>query len=457
MSTALAVFTRDLRISDNPVLAAAALEAEHVVPLFIVDDRIARTEFSNQARQRFLTEGLTDLDRSLRRLGGRLVLRHGDAIEQICRVAEQVNAARVHIAADASWYARQRETALRSALARQRRELRRHEDVHTVVAAGRITPNGKDHYAVFSPYYRAWRQAAWRPPIPAPDRICLPDIAYGNLPPPESGGARHPGGETAARHRADRWLDDEMPHYQHNRDLLAVHGTSRLSPYLHLGCISATELAHRAGPSSAAQAFVRQLAWRDFNHQVLAARPDAAHRDYRGRNDNWRDDPGALHAWRDGHTGIPIVDAGMRQLLTEGWMHNRARLIAASFLTRTCNLDWRAGAAHFFQYLLDGDIANNCLNWQWVAGTGTNTRPNQAINPIRQATRFDPDGSYVRRYVPELADLNADDIHQPWRLPAHVRRALHYPQPIIGLPPDSYRGGRYARGSRVPRSPGATR
>lgn len=201
-----------------------------------------------------------------------------------------------------------------------------------------------------------------------------------------------------------------------------------------MGCLSPLELATRAAEheGEGAGAFVRQLAWRDFHHQVLAARPAAARDDYRPRGDAWREDDQALQAWKDGQTGIPIVDAGMRQLRAEGWMHNRARLITGSFLTKTLYLDWRHGAQHFFDHLLDGDLANNCLNWQWVAGTGT--RPNRLLNPVRQAERYGPHGDYIRRFVPELADLDQPhDIHQPWRYAPAQRRRRSYPPPIVDL------------------------
>jgi deoxyribodipyrimidine photo-lyase len=423
MTTTVAVFTRDLRIRDNPMLAAAVREAELVVPLFVLDEHIDAAP----GRRVFLADSLADLDRSLRELGGGLVLRTGDPAEQVRRVAEQVDAARVHIASDVSGYARRREQRLRAALGR--RELCCHDDVHTVLPPGAAHPQSKDHFAVFTPYYRRWTALPRRRVGPAPDRLRLPSVEPGRL--PETGRGRFPGGERAGRERADRWLREGLPHYERRHDLLAEDGTSRLSPYLHFGCVSALELANRADRAGG-EAFVRQLAWRDFHHQVLAACPEAAHRDYRNRGDAWLDDSTALDAWRTGHTGIPIVDAGMRQLRAEGWMHNRARLITGSFLTKTLYLDWRAGAAHFFDWLLDGDVANNCLNWQWVAGTGTDTRPNRVLNPLRQARRYDPDGEYVRRYVAELADVPGD-VHEPWRLPAHERRALRYPEPIVDL------------------------
>ncbi|MER6982715.1 FAD-binding domain-containing protein, partial [Streptomyces carpinensis] len=176
--------------------------------------------------------------------------------------------------------------------------------------------------------------------------------------------------------------------------------------------------------------------WRDFHRQVLAARPEAAWADYRDRHDRWRSERDARHdieAWREGRTGFPIIDAAMRQLLYEGWMHNRGRLLAGSFLTKTLYVDWRVGARHFLDLLVDGDLANNQLNWQWVAGTGTDTRPNRVLNPLTQAKRYDPDGTYVRRWVPELRDLAGPEVHQPWKLDGPERAALRYPEPIVDL------------------------
>jgi deoxyribodipyrimidine photo-lyase len=417
MTTTIALFTRDLRIHDS---------------------RIAATRFASPPRQRFLAETLADLDTALRTAGARLIVRTGDVVEQVCRIASQVNAAHVHLSTDVSAYARARQTRLRAALGQQRRQLRCHDEVHTIVAPGRIAPQRKDHFAVFTPYHRRWQQTPWRSPLTAPHRLALPpDLDPGADP---TAGCRRderwPGGETEARRRAHHWLRHGLARYHDDHDDLNAEGTSRLSPYLHFGCLSPLELATRAAEheGEGTEAFVRQLAWRDFHHQVLAARPAAAQGDYRPRGDAWREDDQALQAWKDGQTGIPIIDAGMRQLRAEGWMHNRARLITGSFLTKTLYLDWRHGAQHFFDHLLDGDLANNCLNWQWVAGTGTDTRPNRVLNPLRQAERYDPHGAYVRRFVPELADLDKpQDIHQPWRCTPAQLRSRGYPPPIVDL------------------------
>ncbi|MGH8960573.1 MAG: cryptochrome/photolyase family protein [Jatrophihabitantaceae bacterium] len=439
MAVVIALFTRDLRVHDNPMLAAAS-RGNLVVPLFVADRRIDELGFAGHHRGAFLADCLADLDGALRARGGRLVVRRGELRHEVVRLAEQVDAAAVHVSADVSRFATGREHALRSALAEQGRDLVVQDGVHAVHAAGALVPAGSDHFAVFTPYWRRWSDRPLRDLAPVPRRISMPDgVAETPLPSRDDRHALPRGGEVAGRQRAARWLSHGLADYADRHDLLAVDGTSRLSPYLHFGCISAVELVARVrargGPGAGADAFVRQLAWRDFHAQVLAARPDAAWADYRDRNRAWRDDPELLHAWQAGQTGYPVVDAGMRQLVAEGWMHNRARLITGSFLTKTLGLDWRAGAAHFFTHLLDGDLANNCLNWQWVAGTGTDTRPYRRLNPIRQAHRFDPDGDYVRRWVPELADLPATVIHEPWRLPEPSRQALRYPDPVAASPP----------------------
>ncbi|MFF2073481.1 cryptochrome/photolyase family protein [Kitasatospora sp. NPDC058162] len=423
MTVSIALFTQDLRLHDNPVLHAARTAADQVVPLFVLDPAVEAAGFAAPNRLAFLADCLTDLDASLRRAGSRLIVRRGATAEQTAQVAAEAGAGTVHVAAGVSAFARRREARL---LALFGDRLHVHDASVTVVPPGRIAPAGRDHYAVFTPYHRAWQQAPHRTVLGAPRALRTPTgIGSENL---VVGGPFSPslprGGETAARERWRRW---DVDAYADVHDDLAADETSRLSPYLHFGCLSATELTARAlqRGGSGAESFVRQLAWRDFHHQVLAARPDAAHRDYRTRDDRWHHDEREAEAWRQGRTGYPIVDAGMRQLAEEGWMHNRARLLTASFLAKSLHLDWRIGAAHFLSLLVDGDVANNQLNWQWVAGTGTDTRPNRVLNPLRQADRFDPDGAYVRRWVPELAHLPGPAVHRPWLL------APEYPDPII--------------------------
>ena len=441
MSVAIGLFTRDLRVHDNPVLHAACHAATEVVPLFVLDSAILRGGSMSANRATFLADALADLDDQLRKLGGRLVVRSGDVVEEVGRIAAEMGADQVHVAGDVSAYSHRREQGLRERLAEHGCRLQVHEMSITVVEPGAITPaGGGTHFAVFTPYYRRWLDAQHRSLRPPPSRITVPSVTSDPLPSADElcSGQRSPqlprGGETAGRRILSDWLAGRVADYEQAHDDLAADGTSQLSPYLHFGCVSATEAVHTADADTpGGAAFIRQLAWRDFHHQVLAARPNAATTDYRHRHDRWRDDEEATQAWRDGRTGYPIVDAGMRQLRAEGWMHNRARLITASFLTKTLYLDWRLGAQHFFDLLVDADVANNQLNWQWVAGTGTDTRPNRVLNPLRQAQRYDPDGDYVRRYLPELRDVPGPAVHQPWKLDAPHRGRLDYPEPIIDL------------------------
>jgi deoxyribodipyrimidine photo-lyase len=441
MDTAVALFTRDLRVHDNPALAGACGRARQVVPLFVVDP--ALTVPPNRAR--FLADSVAALREELRERGGDLVIRKGDPVAEAIRLAARTAAGAVFVAADVSRYAARRERRLARECDRHRMALEVTPG-HAVVPAGDLQPTGGGsdaggggHYRIFTPYWRAWRAAAWRQPCELPRAVSIPKgVEPGRLPAHGEGSSAGlmPGGERAGRDLAQAWLDGPLKGYGDGRDLLASDETSRLSAYLRFGCVSPLALARAALPRPGGEEFCRQLAWRDFFHQVTAAFPDIGTADYRpGRQGppNWAEDPDALQAWRAGRTGIPVVDAGMRQLIAEGFMHNRARMITGSFLTRTLGIDWRHGYRHFRELLADGDVACNAGNWQWVAGTGNNPRPGRVLNPLRQAARFDPGGDYVRRYVPELASLAAPYIHAPWKLPAAHRSQLSYPEPLTEI------------------------
>lgn len=442
-SVSVVLFTGDLRLHDHAPLTAALSGGGEVVPLFVRDRAIERAGYAAPNRRAFLADCLADLDAGLRERGGRLVVRGGDVAAEVCRVATEAGAREVHMSSAPSGYAAARERRLREGLERQGCRLVVHDGVVHAVPPGAVTPASSDHFAVFTPYFRRWSQQSLRAPARAPRAVRVPD-GIGSEPPPERGDVAGTspglgrGGEREGRDRLARWLRGGLAEYGERHDDLAGDATSRLSPHLHFGTLSPTECVQRArargGPG--ADAFVRQLAWRDFHHQVLAARPHTASADYRTRHDRWRTGASAdddIAAWKQGRTGYPVVDAAMRQLAHEGWMHNRGRLLAASFLTKTLYVDWRVGARHFLDLLVDGDVANNQLNWQWVAGTGTDTRPNRVLNPVRQAHRFDPDGTYVRRWVPELRDVPGPAVHEPWKLPDDRRAALGYPAPITGL------------------------
>ena len=432
MRLAIMLFTRDLRVHDNPALDAAVRRADGVAPLFVLEDRLVSGPLAAPNRVRFLLEAVDDLRSSLRERGGDLVIRRGDTVGEVIGLARDTGAGGVFCASDVSGYAAGRQRRLSAACEQARLELVLSPGV-TVVPPAELRPSGGgDHYRVFTPYLRAWERVKRRPVAAAPEKVHLPGgLKPGELPDlaaRREGAGTFPGGESAATKRLDAWLGSGgVDGYADGRNDLAGDETSRLSPYLHFGCLSPLQLAETAGPGE----FTRQLAWRDFFHQVTAAFPAITTRDYRAGRVRWRDDREAFDAWREGRTGVPIVDAGMRQLQQEGWMHNRARMIVASLLCKQLHIDWRLGARHFMDLLADGDIANNYGNWQWAAGTGNDTRPGRVLSPLRQATRFDAAGDYVRRYVPELAGLDAVAIRRPWTLPESQRRG--YPAPIARI------------------------
>jgi deoxyribodipyrimidine photo-lyase len=448
-STTVVLFTRDLRVHDQPALRAAAGRDGTVVPLFVLDDSIWGSG-GGANRRLFLRDALADLRESLRGLGGDLVVRRGDPVEEALRIARATAARSIVVGDDASGYAQRRRRRLESECRRERLELVV-EDTVAAVPVGELAPADRDHYRRFTPYWRRWRGTPLPAVLDAPARIELPEgLAPGRLPTRDELGTDRParelppGGETAGRRRLARWLRDGIHEYDARRDLLAADGTSRLSPYLHFGCVSARETVERARSCGrVAEEFVRQLCWRDFFLQLLAANPETAREDMRPRGAPWREDEESFARWSAGQTGVPLVDAAMRQLRQEGWLHNRGRLVAASFLTKTLGLHWRRGADVFFDLLVDGDLASNVGNWQWVAGTGADTRPNRIFNPVRQSKRFDPDGAYVRRYVPELGDVEDAYVHEPWRAP-QAGRPDGYPVAVVGV--TSTRSRRHSRG-----------
>jgi deoxyribodipyrimidine photo-lyase len=445
VTTAIVLFTRDLRVHDHPALTAAC-RADRVVPLFVFDRTILASRYAAPNRVAQLVDAVRDLRSNLERLGGELVVRHGDTVEEVRNLVLEVGADELHLSADVSAHAHRREEALRALAAEElgaRLRVHSHDGV-TVVPAGEVRPTGGDHFKVFTPYWRRWVEVPRRDPLPAQSRVPTPTtVTTGQIPAladltdvgrlaPEL----PPGGETAARARAEWWLDGPVDAYDDSRNHLAADGTSKLSHHLHLGAISANELAARLDRRSPGQeTFLQELCWRDFNHQLLAARPDLVRADIRTQGDRWRDDTQAIEdaqAWKEGRTGYPVVDAGMRQLRREGWMHNRARMIVASFLTKHLYVDWRVGAWHFMDHLVDGDLANNFGQWQWTAGTGTDSRPNRMFNPVTQSERYDPDGVYLRRYVPELAEVDDVHVHAPWEgRGTLLGPGEDYPPPIV--------------------------
>jgi deoxyribodipyrimidine photo-lyase len=395
--TAIVWLRRDLRVHDHPALHAALAAHERVVPVFCLDDRVLRGRHASGARTQFLLECLADLDGSLRERGGGLVVRHGRPEQELAQLVRETKADAVHFSTDVTPFARKRGANVRSALADSGVELHAHPGLGVIDDVGAPRTQSGKPYTIFTPFQRNWEGQPRREVQRAPRELpaLASRLAKGRLPTLAALGleqdVRAPakGGETPARERLARFLEAGVRSYGQGRDALDEDSTSRLSPYLHFGCISPRELETRLPRGGGAEAFRRQLCWRDFHHHVLLHFPRNAHAEfqerYRGKL-TWSRAERRFERWCEGQTGFPLVDAGMRQLRAEGWMHNRARLVVGSFLTKDLGIDWRWGERWFMRMLLDGDEANNNGNWQWIASVGTDPAPvfRRIYNPARQ-------------------------------------------------------------------------
>lgn len=431
MPTSVICFRSDFRLDDNPALREA-VEAgpDGVVPMFVLDDHYWGP--NGRTRLAYLMRLLRDLDE---RVGGLTVVK-GRPEEVVPEVARAVGASSVHVAADYGPYEKGRDERIEQALADDDIALVRTGSSYAV-APGRVTKGDGTPYRVFTPFYRAWQEHGWR--APAPGVRSVPWIRAGvsaeveipDVDPPD-GVQLPPLGEAAARRQWRAYLD-QVDDYDDLRDLPGRDATSRMSVHLKWGTIHPrtmlADLAERG--TKGAEAYARELAFREFYADVVHHRPDTLDGYYDKRFEAMDyDEPGDdLQAWKDGRTGFPIVDAGMRQLLAEGFMHNRVRMIVASFLVKDLHLEWTVGADHFLDLLVDADPPSNQHGWQWVAGCGTDASPYFRIfNPTSQGKKFDPDGTYVRRWVPELADVPAKHVHTPWEMD---EPPADYPAPIV--------------------------
>jgi deoxyribodipyrimidine photo-lyase len=451
-STAILWYRRDLRLHDHPALTAAAEGADRVVPVFVVDPRLLGGRFASPTRTWFMLESLGSLRDSLRDLGSDLVVRVGDPRVVIPALARDVGAGSVVVSRDHAPYGRARDRAVADALEAVGVTWHAHRGV-LVHEPDELATGDARPFSVYSPFRRAWEareRRLLRPvprglgPAPSIDPGGLPDLAslgLGDEPTARIDRLPEPG-EAAARRRLERWLDRGVDGYAASRDRLDLEdGTSRVSADLRFGLLSPLEVVERVvGPGDGRRVFVNEIVWREFYAHVLFHRPGVARHAFREALDGlaWAEDTGGVDAWRAGRTGYPVVDAAMRQLAATGWMHNRGRMIAASFLTKHLLTDWRVGEAWFMRHLVDGDVASNNGGWQWSASTGTDPQPYFRIfNPILQGRRHDPEGDYVRRWVPELRDVSTDRIHAPWEMSAVEQAAagcrigVDYPAPIV--------------------------
>jgi deoxyribodipyrimidine photo-lyase len=440
---------RDLRTTDNRGLARAGATDEPVVPLFVLDPTVL--EHASPVRVACLLESLADLRTWYRDHGSDLLVARGEASAVVPQMAAARDATRVVWNEDYSGLARERDRAVRAALEEEGIAT---ESVHDAIhhEPGSITPNQGDHYSVFSYFWKKWRDRDKRAPVEELTADELADVSGEPIPSLAELGFEEPEATpptvtmAAARERVADFCSGPIYDYADQRDYPAASGTSRLSPHLKWGTIGPRELyaaTERAAEGASTdddresvREFQRQLAWREFYAHVLAFNPETITENFSGyeREIEWRDDPDGLEAWKAGKTGYPIVDAGMRQLQAEGWMHNRVRMLVASFLTKDLMIDWRAGYDWFRRTLADHDTANDVGGWQWAGSTGTDAQPYfRVFNPMKQGREYDPDAEYIRDYVPELADATADDIHGWHGLePAQRERiAPDYPAPIV--------------------------
>jgi deoxyribodipyrimidine photo-lyase len=450
MSTAIWWIRRDLRLRDNQALSAALQTSERVIPLFIIDPQLAESYPRPEKRLHFLWAGLRALNESLRQRGSGLIVRRGNPTQELARLLEETQATGIFAEEDITPYARKRDQSIAAQL-----------PLHltpglTILPVGSVLKANGDPYTVYTPFSKTWKSF----PLPqadavvtAPEYIPTPKNIHSISIPKHTDLLLFPAGEAEAQNRLQNFTAGDAAfifQYAEQRDRPDLAGTSLLSPYLRFGMISARELAicaqnavNRAASPQAlegVQTWLNELIWREFYISILAHFPRVRTQSFRPAYQEipWRNDPNEFEAWKAGETGYPIVDAAMRQLRQTGWMHNRARMIVASFLIKDLLIDWRWGESWFMQNLVDGDLAANNGGWQWSAGTGTDAAPYFRIfNPTLQGKKFDPQGNYVRRWVPELTRVPTKHIHTPCKMTEQlqskvgVRLGEIYPRPIV--------------------------
>ena len=405
-------FRRDLRISDHPALLAAIESSDEIVPVFILDK--AQIAEAGEKLLSYMGQSLRALDESL---GNTLHIVEGDQVKVLNELIELYNVSEVHISSEYERYGLERDERVKAAGI----NLISTGSPYAVAPGRALKPSDATPYRVYTPFYRAWCQHGWRAPAKRPEKISAvtPPAKYRKFPdfPAPAGSEIIAAGESAALARFEKFSQSGLAEYDLNRNFAAIDGTSKMSTYLKFGEIHPRTLLANLGESKAHDTFRKEIAWREFYADVLFNNPNTDTEYYAPKFAAMRYNKPGEHfdAWCAGKTGYPFVDAAMRQLVVEGWMHNRTRMVVASFLVKDLHLEWQLGERFFAQHLVDFDPASNSHGWQWTAGTGTDASPYYRVfNPIEQGRRFDTEGGYIRKYIPELAHLSADEIHEPW-------------------------------------------
>ena len=420
-------FRRDLRISDHPALVAALSESDEIVPVFIIDSKLIERTGSNGLA--YLAQSLQHLDASLDK---KLQVIAGQPIDVLKKLQEKYNAQSVHISAEYEPVCAAQDVEIEKSGIK----LVRTGSAYAVAPGRVLKPSDQTPYRVYTPFYRAWLTHGWRKPEQKPKSIAAvtPDSDSRQFPDWKvpTGVSITEAGEAAANERFKHFQKNGLDNYDEARNLAGIDGTSKMSAHLTWGEIHPRTLLAPLGQSKAHEVFRKEIAWREFYADVLFNNPHTETDYYAPQFAKMRyDKPGKqFKAWCEGNTGYPFVDAAMRQLLAEGWMHNRTRMVVASFLVKDLHLEWQLGERFFREHLVDYDVASNAHGWQWTAGCGTDASPYYRVfNPVEQGKRFDENGDYVRKYVPELAHLKGIEIHEPWEvLDGYLK---DYPQPIV--------------------------
>ena len=420
-------FRRDLRISDHPALLAALAESDEIVPVFILDPKLIKTAGSK--RLAYLAQSLHCLDESL---DNKLQVIPGEQHLVLKQLQKKYDAQNVHISAEYEPYGAKRDLAIEKAGI----NLIRTGSPYAVAPGRVLKPSDQTPYRVYTPFYRGWLAHGWRKPAEKPKQISAvtPSKDERNFPDWKlpTGAVITEAGELAALKRFKDFQKNGLDNYDEARNLAGIDGTSKMSAHLKWGEIHPRTLLAPLGQSKAHDVYRKEIAWREFYADVLFHNPHTESDYYAPQFANMRyDQPGdKFKAWCEGKTGYPFVDAAMRQLLKEGWMHNRTRMVVASFLVKDLHIEWQLGERFFREHLIDYDVASNAHGWQWTAGCGTDASPYYRVfNPVEQGKRFDEDGDYVRKYVPELSHLRGLDIHEPWNVLDGYSK--NYPKRIV--------------------------